>query len=510
MKRVCVYTTTYNRPTELLDLLRDVGREAARDPSSLDIHVRVYDDASSLPYTAARDLVSQRKWSYARAEINHGKRRYWEWMNFVYRDLRRQRAAYYIQLPDDVRLCHGFFSRIIDQWESIRDPKKAVLNPLHDTIRSTEPCWTGVRPTPGGSVDRVGWVDLCQLSTRDFFRTLGWQIHPIGAGRWQHSPTRSSGVGAQISNRLLQAGRTMYRSSRSLVVHRYLGSAMNPLVRQKQSIEVKDYVDGPQEASRLAAGDDVTASLAAIPSRVAALERVVSSLLPQVGRLCVYLNGYDSVPAFLAHPRVTVGRSQETGDNGDGGKFWWSGKLSGFCLTCDDDLVYPANYAAQLISALRAHRLSAVVGLHGVRIVEPVASYYKSRTVYPCLADVGSDVRVHVLGTGALAYHTSTIRVASNDFRAPNMADIWFAVLGQQQRVPFICLGHRADTLQHIRHKSTIYSASVGRDTQQTQVVQDRAPWWPAPLDATVQAATQVPAVGPPSRQTLARPARRR
>lgn len=505
MKSICVYITTYNRPDELLDLLQDINREAIQSRKCFLTDVRVYDDASGRDYAEVRSFLSARSWAYMQAEHNYGKHRYWEWMNVIYRDLRRKRSAYYIQLPDDVRLCNGFFSKIIDQWEAIPDGRKAALNPLHDLRRSTGPCWTGVEPTRAGPVDRVGWVDLCQLSTRDFFVALDWHINSIPHTRWSRDASVSSGVGSQISRRLLSTGHTLYRSSRSLVVHRFLASKMNPEERRRSVVVVKEYVDGAAEGAVLAAGDAVTATLASIPARVNALEQVVASLLPQVGRVHVYLNGYDGVPEFLENPRISVGRSQETGDNGDAGKFWWSDNLSGYCLTCDDDLVYPKDYAAQLISAIQTYGSHVVVGVHGARVVEPVISYYTSRTVFHCLGDVPADAPVHILGTGALAYHTSAIRVTRSDFKAPNMADVWFAKLGREQGVRLVCLGHKKGWLQHIRHQETVYTALRNHDALQTEVIRALVPWSLKPTTSK-PAGVALPL---PSRGTVARPARR-
>ena len=191
--------------------------------------------------------------------------------------------------------------------------------------------------------------------------------------------------------------------------------------------------------------DPIFVSLASVPRRIGTLRRTVESLLPQVDRLCVYLNGYSAVPDFLEHEKITVGRSQQTGDHGDAGKFWWSNKLPqpSYRLSVDDDLLYPPDYCATLVRKIDQLRLRAVVGVHGVVLPENVGGkYYGNRKVYPCLGNLAYDTAVHVLGTGALAYHTSTVTVRPSDFRRPNMADIWFGILAKRQKVPMICIAH--------------------------------------------------------------------
>ena len=121
----------------------------------------------------------------------------------------------------------------------------------------------------------------------------------------------------------------------------------------------------------------IRASLASIPERERSLQQTVASLLPQVDRLGVYLNGYDSVPDFLHDPRIDVARSEETGDRGDAGKFFWSdaGDFD-YHLACDDDLLYPPDFAATMVAACDRHGRRALVGLHGALMREKPAGYY--------------------------------------------------------------------------------------------------------------------------------------
>lgn len=193
------------------------------------------------------------------------------------------------------------------------------------------------------------------------------------------------------------------------------------------------------EPSAVPDDEKVTASLANIPAREDMLRQVVASLLPQVDRLNVYLNGWDRVPEFLNDPKIVVARSQDHGDRGDAGKFFWADDIQGYHYTCDDDLLYPPAYVAVLKAAIERTLRKAAVGFLGMRVRQPFVSSRESLRFIPFDVRQTCDQYVHYLGTGVLAYHTSTLRVSRDDFPLPNMADIWFGVLLQAQQVPALC-----------------------------------------------------------------------
>lgn len=233
--------------------------------------------------------------------------------------------------------------------------------------------------------------------------------------------------------------------------------------------------------------DPIVVSLATIPRRTRSLARTVDSLLPQCDRLNVYLNGHARVPEFLLHDKIVIARSADHGDRGDAGKFWWSDKLVGpaYHLTTDDDLLYPSDYCATLIRKIEQLKRRAVIGVHGVVLNPKVrGKYYGDRRVYPCLSNLAYDVAVHVLGTGALGYHTSTLTVRPQAFRRPNMADIWFGILAKRQRVPMICISHARGWLVDLgdpEPEKCIASTHKSHNGIQAAALREVNPW-PAPL----------------------------
>ena len=228
-------------------------------------------------------------------------------------------------------------------------------------------------------------------------------------------------------------------------------------------------------------------SIASIPHREESLRRVVASLLAQTERLNVYLNEYGHIPEFLQHPKIAVTRSQDHGDRGDAGKFFWLGTDARYFLTCDDDIVYPPDYVEQTIASIERYGRRAVIGWHGSILADSFRDYYEDRKILSFYLDLERDTSVHILGTGTVGFHVSTIRLALVDFKVPNMADVWFGLKGQEQSVPFIVRAHRAGELVPILDgaqdtaiwRDCVDNADSGRNTRSAQndVVLAHWPW---------------------------------
>lgn len=482
MPRPCVVITTYARPDSLALLLDDIER----DWPSEGLDVRIYDDATPNPDPVLADRIRLRGWKYRRAAVNHGKRGWWRWWNTILEDLRDGPARLYYVLADDMRLCPRFFERSAELWSPIDDPRKASLY-LHLTAGRAElgtRCWTPVRATLAGRVVRSGWVDCAAVVChRRLFEGLDWQLHPIADGRWADDELRSSGVGQQLSVRAHRLGLGLYRVAQSLTVHDGSTSLMNAGARRHSSMETVNFVDG-DEAARVCRRPHphVFASLATIPARERGLRHVVEALLPQVDALGVYLNEYDRVPSFLDREQIVVARSQQSGVRGDAGKFFWAGTTNGYQLVCDDDLDYPQDYVERLVAGIERHGRRAVVGFHGCVLREQVDDYHTSRHLLHFTHRLAADRAVHVLGTGVAGYHTSAITVRRGDFPARDMADVSFALLGQHQRVPFICLRRPEKWLAELPglNADSIYvrarrRAAVNRDLPDRETLAVRA-----------------------------------
>lgn len=473
---ICAVITTFNRPNEVQDLLEDIERERGER----DVFVVLYDDYSAKDYSLVRTFVNERGWLYVRTPDNCGKLNFWRLFNHAFIRLKSVSFKYVVFLQDDLRLCAGFFERAIAVWKKIRDPHKVALNLHIDCGREGVSIATNRRNARFLPAELSGWIDCIFLAERQLFRTLDYRVEPVGAARWHKNRLLGSGVGGQLTTRLKADHLRMYRVSESLVYHRLIPSWMNPVERIRNRAATVRFADGFDRVRRLVTPELVIASLATIPSRAGILPSTIASLLDQVDRLNVYLNGFRNVPAFLKHRKINAITSQQFGDWGDAGKCWWAEDASGYYFTVDDDILYPPDYCEVLIRKIEELGRNAVVGVHGVVLVDPFHNYHASRRVYHFESALPEDRFVHILGTGTLAYYHTAIRVNVGRFLVRNAADIFFGMFAQQQAVPLVAVARGRQWLVSQRHgDSTIYTEAKGRGADhESDLIKSVGSWY--------------------------------
>jgi glycosyltransferase involved in cell wall biosynthesis len=222
----------------------------------------------------------------------------------------------------------------------------------------------------------------------------------------------------------------------------------------------------------------ITASLTTMKEREESLKDTVKSLLPQVDKLNVYLHGYNEKPQFLNHKKIEVAFSLEHGDHGDIDKMAWVDEVKGYHLVCDDDLIYPPDYAKSMVKAINEYDKKVIVSYHGSVLKRlPIAKYYSDRLVFPCLGEVKYNQRVSVIGTGTLGYHSS-VGLGKIDLKdkMPNMLDIHLSMWARQNNIPLFVLAHKEGWIRHsekVDLNRTIYAAQVNADFIQTQIIND-------------------------------------
>jgi FkbM family methyltransferase len=470
----------YNRIGVTMNLLRDLDREVdvARGLGAK-VDVCVYDDASTDDVSSVVEFLRERGWGYYRFERNHGKKGFWEVITKIFQDIEfHGQKDLMVLLNNDVRISTRFFERILASWNSISDHKKACLNIQAEERRDKVPQWTDFPPQKHNALTwKTQWNDGMLVCLVECLKIVGFHIEKPPESRWKN-PNISSGVWQWFSCELHRRGWGLYRVNESLTVHLMVPSSMHGDLRKKEPLRCSNFADGPGAFVRLMTDEKICASLASIPSREEQLEQVVDSLLPQVDQLCVYLNGYKHVPRFLKQDRIVVGRSQDTGDLGDAGKFFWCERDSGYQFTCDDDLIYSQDYCVTLIEAIERYDRKAVVGLHGISLHDyPRESYYRCRNVTMCLSSFGADRYVHILGTGAMAYHSSALKMTMKNFEHPNMADIWVGLFCQEHKIPMVCVAREKGLLTLLHCHWTIYNEHSKNDRIQTDAVNRVHQW---------------------------------
>lgn len=223
--------------------------------------------------------------------------------------------------------------------------------------------------------------------------------------------------------------------------------------------------------------DRVRIGIASMPGRELGLERVLEILVPQADEIFVYLNGMTQVPPRLSdwdNVRYFVGP-----DYGDRAKFLFLKDFEGYYLTCDDDIDYASYHVQSLVDGIERYGRGAIVGWHGSIFQQGFAEFYNAahRRVLSFRFARGEDTGVHLLGTGASGFHTSTIRLRFEDFDYPNMADVFLAIEAQQQEIPMVVLKHEGGVAVPLETGSpSISEVSLGKvDGHQKLDVADTA-----------------------------------
>ncbi len=238
--------------------------------------------------------------------------------------------------------------------------------------------------------------------------------------------------------------------------------------------------------SRPSGQDPVHAALTAHPGRLRPLRQAVESLWRQVDTLHVFLDGFEAIPDFLDRENIFLTRSQDFGDLGECGKYYWTDDLTGYHLICSDQLVYPGHYAETMKARIEDYGRKSVIGAGGYRLNDPFVSFSESATTLPETENLPDDIAIPLVNDLALAYHSSTLRVSRHYFYQPAFSALWFSILALEQKVPLICCRHKAGWLA--RTGSPVPGQQPESDTSQARDFLVRSYFAPSPSPAKGQA----------------------
>lgn len=194
-------------------------------------------------------------------------------------------------------------------------------------------------------------------------------------------------------------------------------------------------------------GVPTLAALAALPRRFELLEKTIASLRPQVDRINVFINGYQGdLPGFLrAADEILCAAKNEGAER----KFWWADKHEGLYFSCDDDITYPDNYVAYMVSELEQHP-GHLVTAHGRVFLGRPGSVNEvapgSVGIYHRRVDYGRPVNHG--GTGVMCWDARAVKVPAASWPLENMADMQLACWAQDHRVPMWLVKHEAHWLK--------------------------------------------------------------
>lgn len=197
----------------------------------------------------------------------------------------------------------------------------------------------------------------------------------------------------------------------------------------------------------------ITAQLATIPGREESVIKTINSLLPQVDAVVVMCNSPDMITSLRHCDRIsnTVRNGKLTtlprlNQKGDAEKFYGVEDLEGYVLTCDDDLIYPTDYATSMVEAINKFKNEVIISHHG-RTFKPgkIGSYYSSfyrAEAFRCLGEVCGFHKVDSGGTGVMGWNADIVKITYDWFKSPNMADVWVAVNARKKGIQIYVAPH--------------------------------------------------------------------
>jgi len=217
--------------------------------------------------------------------------------------------------------------------------------------------------------------------------------------------------------------------------------------------------------------------MATMPSRATTAPTAIESVLPQIDRLWLFLDRFETVPRYADDERIRVVRSQEVGD------LRANGKLLGvvleqepctyFCV--DDDVRYPADYCATLEAQLGRYRGRAVVGVHAAVLRSPMESYGRDMKVLHRRADQARAEGVDLLGSDTIAFRTSTLQFDVREWPEVNMVDLAFARVARARSIPLVKIPRAAHWVSALdeNQDDSIWMSLIADDSRQTVLARE-------------------------------------
>jgi len=166
----------------------------------------------------------------------------------------------------------------------------------------------------------------------------------------------------------------------------------------------------------------VSATMCMVPDRYPQSLQCILSLVDQIDRIYLCLNGFDSVPDQLRRDWIEI---IHVGENlGSIGRFTQLPPLDCHLLPCDDDLVYPRNYVTSMRE--RSEALGgALVTHHGKLIVDGAIV---SKAHWQWASDYDGEIEIPGCGVSFIPReHANRLRATQSIL--PNQSDLHLGVM---------------------------------------------------------------------------------
>lgn len=191
----------------------------------------------------------------------------------------------------------------------------------------------------------------------------------------------------------------------------------------------------------------IRAHLATFPPRAGILMQAVHSILPQVDRLCICLNGYDHIPEELGDLDKVQAMIPDT-DLKDAGKFAFPVADDDLVFTIDDDIVYPPGHVERMLRPFdMIDPTRNVLGLFGNVFGRKGPEKTLGWRTLPFTRPVVQTLKMDVLGTGTTCQLGRVLPLLEEMRSSAGFVDIRHAILHHRANRSLWLVPHREDAL---------------------------------------------------------------
>lgn len=195
--------------------------------------------------------------------------------------------------------------------------------------------------------------------------------------------------------------------------------------------------------------EKVTAYMATFPSREPLIGEVVESLINQVDKLVIWVNGDMELPEQCYNEKIELyfGKDVLGFDIGCAGKFAFAFEWEGYIFTVDDDIVYAPDYVEKSIAKIEEYNRECVFSWHGRQTRLPITVYRSAKDMLKNCSfpqTVAQDTECHIIGTGVTFFHADTIfpKYDIMEMKHTNVSDIHFAQSMDMRGIRTIVAAH--------------------------------------------------------------------
>ncbi|MFV0361056.1 glycosyltransferase family A protein [Tropicimonas sp.] len=217
----------------------------------------------------------------------------------------------------------------------------------------------------------------------------------------------------------------------------------------------------------------IVANLATYPARRAAIPGVLAALAPQVDRLNLVLNEYDTVPDE-ARGFDNVNPILPPRDLKDVGKFYPDVAGADWVLMVDDDVIYPPDFVARSVAQMERFGDRGILGgYHGSIYARPKFSFnrrkfarwlsYRDRNIQmwrrnlTFYKELTQPTVVDQIATNAAILRADLMPGFAYMEDSQRFVDVRLAKWCFEHGILPVCLARPADWLRPVRYEETIF-----------------------------------------------------